>query len=172
MNLESQEDIALSTKHVSQEDKNAGDTVHEQNNMGHVELSIAPTETEVQVGNDSQPVAVNNKFAALDPEKELQQAFYNLENINNSKFKSEGTCMELVVENEDNNTTCLSDGSGSKDRPNMGVRFVQSAPNSDEDHTTDLEGGTRRRKSKKSVGATRRSTRSVKDRGLGQIYQL
>lgn len=59
-------------------------------------------------------ITENNKFALLDPEKELHQAFHNLEN-QNSTNPNEGSGKELALVPMEDRTTCLSDGSGTKE---------------------------------------------------------
>lgn len=66
---------------------------------------------------------------------------------------------------------CLSDGMGTKEISNMGVLCTRSAPNSEEEH--DFEpGGIRIRRSKRRMDATRRSTRTGKQKGVSQTLNI
>lgn len=101
--------------------------------------------------------------------KELQKAFENLQRSQEPNPK--GTIdhngndeLDFAIVDE-----YLSDGAGTKDKSNIGVQF-KSAPNSDGENDGVL-GRERTQKTKKSVGAMRRSTRAIKAKKGLDCYQ-
>lgn len=80
------------------------------------------------------------------------------------------TSLALIRVEEE--VTCLSDGAGTKDESNMGVQFKNSAPNSDGENDSDWGEVTQKRKSKRTKGPARRSTRIVKNKGVAQTQRL
>lgn len=113
--------------------------------------------------------SITNKFAVLDPEIKLQQAYENLENSERTTQKEvrEGRgFQELPLVLVANPILCLSDGTSMPDESNMGVLFTRSAPNSDGEQEFDPRVRGHIRKSKRITGAIRKGTRTGKDKAV------
>lgn len=104
-----------------------------------------------------------NQFSVLDPERELHTAFERLQHSDSARIREKGTILNtststqlpMVAQEE----SChLSDGTGTQDESNIGVRFTKSAPNSDNEDAHN----SRLRKEKFSMIPKRRNTRTSK----------
>lgn len=105
----------------------------------------------------------NNQFAALATEDELRSAFKQLQKSATADSQAKGHNMdtstakqlEMVVQDESGHK---SDGMGTQEVSKIGVRFMKSAPNSDDEE----EVNTQLRKGNTSRIPMRRSTRPSK----------
>lgn len=77
--------------------------------------------------------------------------------------------MELALAPLDNSLPCFSYGSGTKDASNLGVIYKTSSPNLEGEQVLDPRDGTLTRKSKRNIGAMRRSTRAGKENGVTHL---
>lgn len=69
-----------------------------------------------------------------------------------------------LISNDDK--TCYSDGTGTRDKSNLGVQFTHSAPNSDMERDPDPEAGVPKRRSKRIKPVGRKNTRTGKEKIL------
>lgn len=125
------------------------DTVHDTN-----DIQIMGVSSNVQKNTLNQPPNINTA-------RELQVAFTNLQGPVSSLIatNSNRASKTLALLSMDNNELNLSDGTGTKERSNLGVPFTQSAPNSDGEHDDDLWEGVRTRKSIRQLAMGKRNTR-------------
>lgn len=123
------------------------------------EVSVQP-EPPIQLTSVLSP----NKFSVLGTEDALHMAYENLQHLNRSNNKVEKQKYQidsLAIVPMENESMCLSDGTGTKDITNLGVPFTQSAPNSDGEQELENHGH-RTRKVKKGATRIRKSTRTGK----------
>lgn len=93
-------------------------------------------------------------------EDQLQQAFENLQQrgLDASNRKQ----VEDLAIDSNENESCHSDGTSTKDKSNLGVPFKHSAPNSDLEQDPKSMAGLQKRRSKRIKPIGRKSTRTGK----------